>query len=247
MTRSRSTISRHPSSQTLRGVPDPETFDLHPDGRHLDASNEDYALVSVIDIETGTTVAEYETGEEPEGVLLTADGKSVSHSGNGQPRRRDRHHQGRDDQGYRGRHQAAAHGLTRDGKELWVSAESSGHRHYQSGLADHVGKVEFLPKGMRREQVTPVDVLITKDGATADAALGRANHVAVVDVKYRKVLDYLLVGKRPWGLKLNSDELSLYVANGLSDDVTIIKTASNRSLISVATGQVPYGMLVDDE
>lgn len=100
---------------------------------------------------------------------------------------------------------------------------------------------------MRREQVTPVDVLITKDGATAYVALGRANHVAVVDVKSRTVLNYLLVGKRPWGLQLNRDESLLYVANGLSDDVTIIETASNRSLISVATGQVPYGILIDDE
>jgi YVTN family beta-propeller protein len=110
-----------------------------------------------------------------------------------------------------------------------------------------LGKVEFLPKGLRPEQVTPVDVLITKDGTKAYVALGRANHVAVIDVKSRTVLDYLLVGKRPWGLKLNKDESLLYVANGLSDDVTIIETASSRSLISVPVGQVPYGMLIDDE
>ena len=39
----------------------------------------------------------------------------------------------------------------------------------------------------------------------------------------------------------------LYVANGLSDDITIIDTATGTSLISVAVGQVPYGMLIDDE
>ena len=242
-------IAARKFTKRFRGIPDPETFDLHPDGRHLYVSNEDDALVSVIDIETGTTVAVYETGEEPEGVLITPDGKlafatseaaslvHVMDTAKGEvikdiivstrPRRM---------------------ALTPDGKELWVSAELSGVVDIiDVASLTTLGNVAFLPKGMRREQVTPVDVLITKDGAIAYVALGRANHVAVVDVKSRTVLDYLLVGKRPWGLKLNKVESLLYVANGLSDDVTIIETASNRSLVSVATGQVPYGILIDDE
>ena len=234
-------IAARKFTKRFRGIPDPETFDLHPDGRHLYVSNEDDALVSVIDIETGTTVAVYETGEEPEGVLITPDGKlafatseaaslvHVMDTAKGEvikdiivstrPRRM---------------------ALTPHGKELWVSAELSEVVDIiDVASLTTLGNVAFLPKGMRREQVTPVDVLITKDGAIAYVALGRANHVAVVDVKSRTVLDYLLVGKRPWGLKLNKVKSLLYVANGLSDDVTIIETASNRSLVSVATGQVP--------
>ena len=110
-----------------------------------------------------------------------------------------------------------------------------------------IADIEFLPTGFRREQVTPVDVLITKDGRTAYVALGRANHVAVVDVKSRKVLDYILVGKRPWGLALTKDEDILYVANGLSDDITIIETGSRKTIKSVPVGMVPYGILIDDE
>ena len=82
---------------------------------------------------------------------------------------------------------------------------------------------------MRKEEVTPVALLITRDGATAFVALGRANHVAVVDVASRKVELYILVGKRPWGLALSGDEKTLYVANGLSDDVTIIDASLVRS------------------
>ncbi|HUE44681.1 MAG TPA: hypothetical protein VMO81_00360, partial [Aestuariivirgaceae bacterium] len=62
----------------------------------------------------------------------------------------------------------------------------------------------------------------------------------------RAVLDYILVGRRPWGLRLTADEKKLYVANGLSDDITIIDTASNAPLISVPVGQVPYAILIDD-
>ena len=65
-------------------------------------------------------------------------------------------------------------------------------------------------------------VLITRDGSRAYVALGRANHVAVVDVPERKVIDYVLVGKRAWGLALTHDESKLYVANGLSDDITVV-------------------------
>ena len=46
-----------------------------------------------------------------------------------------------------------------------------------------IDDIAFLPTGFRKEQVTPVDLLITKDGERAYVALGRANHVAVVDVK----------------------------------------------------------------
>ena len=110
-----------------------------------------------------------------------------------------------------------------------------------------IADVEFRPTGFRREQITPVDVLITKDGRLAYVALGRANHVAIVDVKTRKVLDYLLVGKRPWGLALTKNEKLLYVANGLSDDITIIETKSRKAIKSVPVGMVPYGILIDDE
>jgi YVTN family beta-propeller protein len=108
------------------------------------------------------------------------------------------------------------------------------------------GHVAFLPKGFRPEEVTPVDVRITRDGRRAFVALGRANHVAVVDVAGRKVQDYILVGHRPWGLALTSDERLLYVANGLSDDITIIDAERLKVVTSVPVGQVPYGFLIDD-
>ncbi len=109
-----------------------------------------------------------------------------------------------------------------------------------------IDDIAFLPTGFRKEQVTPVDVLITRDGSKAYVALGRANHVAIVDVASRKVVDYLLVGKRAWGLALTHDENTLFVANGLSDDISIIDLQAMRVIKSVPVGRVPYGILVDD-
>jgi len=193
-------------------------------------------------------VAEYETGEEPEGVLITPDGKRVfvaSEAANlvhvidvetqqvikdvlvdTRPRR---------------------FALTPDGRELWVSAELAGIVDIiDTGTLQIVDDITFLPTGFRREEVTPVDLLITRDGTRAYVALGRANHVAVVDVAKRKVLDYILVGKRAWGLALTNDEKKLYVANGLSDDISIIDTERLVVITSVPVDMVPYGILIDD-
>lgn len=235
-------------ARRITNVAAPETFDLHPDGRHLYVSNEEDAQATVFDLETGEQVAAYDTGEEPEGVLATPDGRFVfvaSEAANlvhvidtakqevvkdivtdTRPRR---------------------FALTPDGKELWVSAEVAGVVNViDMSTLEVKTTIEFLPKGMRREMVTPVDLLITRDGKRAYVALGRANHVAVVDVASKRVTDYVLVGRRPWGLRLTRDEKLLYVANGLSDDITVIDTASLKALRSVPVGEVPYGLLIDD-
>ncbi len=77
-------------------------------------------------------------------------------------------------------------------------------------------------------------------------ALGRANHVAVVEVASRKIEKYILVGSRPWGLTLTRDESRLTMTNGLSDDISIIDTKALAVIKSVPVGRVPYGILIDD-
>ena len=70
-----------------------------------------------------------------------------------------------------------------DRKELWVTAELAGEVTIIDRAAFKVlGKVEFLPPGMRKSDVTPVGLAMTKDGKTAYVTLGHAAHVAVVDV-----------------------------------------------------------------
>ena len=231
-----------------RDIAAPETFDLHPDGRHLYISNEDDSEMSVLDLAAGQIVARYPTGPEPEGIQITKDGRlafvasevaNLVHVINVEQQK----HIKDIPVGTRPRRFA----LTPDNKELWVSVELSG----QVEIIDvetlaPKGKVEFQRRAIRRELFTPVDLLITSDGSKAYVALGRANHVAVINVKNREVMDYIVVGKRPWGLRLNADETRLWVANGLSDDVSIVDTRTSKVLLSVPVGQVPYGILIDD-
>ena len=75
-------------------------------------------------------------------------------------------------------------------------------------------------------------------------ALGRANHVAFVDVASRQVTHQVLVGKRAWNVALDAAEQRLLVVNGLSDDVTIVDVAAAKALKSVPVGRVPYMALI---
>ena len=76
--------------------------------------------------------------------------------------------------------------------------------------------------------------------------LGRANHVAYVDVATREITDYVLVGSRAWNATLTADEKILFVANGLSDDVTVVDVAAKKGLVSIPTGRIPYQVLLDE-
>ena len=136
---------------------------------------------------------------------------------------------------------------TPDGAGIWVSCEIAGVVEFiDPRTLTITGKLEFAPHGVRKSEVMPVDIAITRDGKTAWVALGRANRVAEVDVPTHTVRGYVLVGSRPWGLRLTSDEKLLYVTNGLSDDVTVIDTAEREPIRSVPVGRVPYGVLIDD-
>lgn len=189
-----------------------------------------------------------EVGEEPEGILVSPDGKTAyvtSEVANtvhvidtaskeikanivvgNRPRR---------------------FALTPDHKELWVSNELSGSVSIIDPATNKVTETfSFLPPGFRAEDVTPVGITLSKDGKTAVVALGRANHVAFVDVVSRKVTDYVLVGKRAWNTTLNKDDSLLFVINGLSDDMSVIDVPSRKVLKSVPIARVPHTVLVDD-
>ena len=105
-------------------------------------------------------------------------------------------------------------------------------------------KIPFTVKGMRATDITPVGMAISPDGKSMWVGLGRANHVAEVDVATKAVKNQILVGKRAWGLGFTPDGKTLFVANGLSDDMTLIDTASGKALKTVPAGRVPHTILV---
>jgi PQQ-dependent catabolism-associated beta-propeller protein len=225
---------------------DPEMFDLSPDGRMLYVSNEEDSALTAFDLASRRKAFEVKVGGEPEGVKVSADGRLVYVTS--------------EVESLVHVIDAGTHQLVKNisvgkrprrfllaGGELWVSNELDGSVSIIR-TSDHTvqATVRFLPQGMRREDVTPVGMALSPDGKTAYVGLGRANHVAVVDVPTREVKGYVLVGKRAWGLGLSRDGQRLYVANGLSDDLTIVDTSRMKATRTIRVGRVPHSVVVDD-
>ncbi len=167
-------------------IDDPETFDLDKKGERLFISNEDAGELSIYDLATKKLLKSIKVGLEPEGVLLNADDSKVyvASEGSNLVSVIDTGSDKRTDIGTDTRPRRFA--MTPDGKELWVSTELAGRVDVIDVATNKVtGHIDFLPPGMRKQDVSPVALVIDKSGATAFVTLGRANHVGVVDVKSR--------------------------------------------------------------
>lgn len=233
----------------IEEIEDPEAFDVSSDGKQMYISLEDDGALGIMDLESKEMIAEVEVGEEPEGVLTHPNGKTVfvtSEVANmvhvidvekkesiadivvgKRPRR---------------------FALTPDNKTLWVTNELDASVSFIDLESNKVtGSMKFEPKGFRAESITPVGIAITQDGSTAYVGMGRANHVAVIDVAKQEVIDYILVGERAWNVTFNKDESLLFVVNGLSDDVSVIDTKKGKVIKSFPVGRVPYMALIDDQ
>lgn len=228
--------------------PSPEVFTFSPDRTKIYVSNEEDSTLEIIDISTGTVEQRIPTGAEPEGVINAPDGSAIYVTSEvadmvhivdpatarvtkniivgTRPRR---------------------FIVIPDVAELWVSDELSSEVHVID-TADYTIKevLSFLPPGFRPEDVTPVGMAITADGGRIFVSLGRANHIAVIDAATRRVEAYILVGSRAWSVALSHDENTAYVANGLSDDITVIDLGSLAAVESIPVGRTPHTILVDD-
>ena len=237
------------SGKSLRRLPlgkEPEAFDISPDGKTIYVSNEDEGEASFVDSTSGKTLHNVKVGKEPEGVKVSADGKtlyvtsevaSMVHVIDTATAKVVKNVK----VGKRPRRMA----ITPDGKELWVTNELDASVSIVS-TADHsvIGTIKFEVKGARSADITPVGIQMTRDGKRAFVALGRANHVAFIDVASRKVTNQVLVGKRAWNVMLDKAEAKLLVVNGLSDDITVVDVAAAKALKSIPVGRVPYGVVI---
>ena len=64
----------------------------------------------------------------------------------------------------------------------------------------------------------------------------------MVDGATHEVLKYLLVGQRVWHGDFTPDEKYLVVANGVSNDVSVIDVAQQKVIKSIQVGELPWGV-----
>jgi PQQ-dependent catabolism-associated beta-propeller protein len=135
--------------------------------------------------------------------------------------------------------------FTPDGKELWVSSEVGGTISVIDPKTWKVTKkITFEVPGVRPEQLQPVGMDFARNGDIVFVALGPSNRVAVIDTKTKEVLQYILVGQRPWHGEVSPDGKKYYVANGLTNDLTVIDVDSLKAEKSVPVGRLPWGVAI---
>lgn len=224
----------------------PEIFGLSPDGKVVYATIEDDSIMGAYDLQSKKKLFEVKVGGEPEGILVMPDGKhayvtseaaNVVHYIDLTTRKIVKNIR----VGTRPRRFV----LTPDGKELWVSNELSANVSIVSTDDQKVKHtIKFKIKGIRDNDITPVGMTLGADGKSVWVGLGKANHVAELDVATREVRKTVLVGKRAWGLAPHPDGKTLYVTNGMSDDMTLVDVVGGKAIRTVPVGRVPHSVLV---
>lgn len=226
----------------------PEIFDFKRDQSVVFVSIEEENVMAAYDMKTGKRQFSVPAAGEPEGIYVTPDDKIAyvtSEVGNlvhvidlntrkvlkdlkvgKRPRR---------------------FTPTADEKEVWVSNELSNSVSVIDTTTHTVkDTIVFKVKGVKDGDVQPVGMVLSKDGTTMWVALGHARHVAQVDVVTRQVKQLVLAGKRAWNVDLSPDGNTLYVVNGLSDDMTVVDVsgATAKAVRTVPAGRVPHTALV---
>ena len=121
---------------------------------------------------------------------------------------------------------------------MWGNSSASALAARFARLVEQLGGDTAAAKAMGQQR----DLL----AAVATALAAGPIDLLVCDYKGGQVRGYVLVGKRAWGLALSRNGSRLYVANGLSDDLTIVDTAAMKALKTVKAGRSPHSVVVDD-
>lgn len=233
--------------KTLDSGPDPESFDISPDGKMLYASNEDAATLTVLDLESGKILAKVKVEEEPEGVQVSPDGAEVyvtCEGGSSVFAIDTKTHKvlGRMKTAERPRGIA----FSADGKVAYVSAENgsavavidTAARKVTHTIA--IAKTDAMPVPPK-----PMGVVLTPDGKELLVALGRAKAIAGIDTATHAVTRTLEdVGTRIWGISLSKDGKKLYTANGSSGDISVVDIATGKIDRKISVGGSPWGFAV---
>jgi YVTN family beta-propeller protein len=218
---------------------DPEEFAVSRDGRKLYIANEDVATLSVLDIESERIEHLVHVKPEPEGVALAPDGRHVyvtCETGGEVFVIDTQTHKSVAEISIGGRPRTVA--FTADGATAFIPSETLGVVSVVDIAAHKVVRKIELPEKSR-----PMGTVVTRAGELW-VSTGRAGKVCLVDPQQGKVLASIGVGPRPWGLTLSRDERLLYVANGPSNDVSIVDVVDRLELGRVKAGESPWSVAV---
>jgi YVTN family beta-propeller protein len=223
----------------IRGVSDPETVAVSPDGAKLYVASEDTGRLIVLDAEGGGVRAAIPVGGEPEGVAVSPDGALVYATSE-------------EDQvvtvvdvatlrarasiavGERPRNAV----FTADSRRAFVPGENDGTITAIDVRANRPSKAARLRGGNMR----PMGLALSGDGRSLFVTTGRGLQLVRLDAATLRETGRVEVGERPWGIALSPDGRFLFTANGPSNDVAMVDAASLRVIARFPVGERPWGV-----
>ena len=139
--------------------------------------------------------------------------------------------------------------VTKDGRTVVVVSEETSMAHFIDTRTWQVVANVLVDTRPRVAVYTPDQRYLwvsSEVGGTVSVIDPKSHQIAhVINFDIPGVdKQYILVGQRPWQLTFSPDRSKLYVANGLTNDVTIIDVASLKALKSVPVGRLPWGIAV---
>ena len=225
----------------LRGPSDPEQTAVSRDGERLYIANEDTGKATVLEIDSGQTVAELTVGGEPEGVTISNSGRFVYVTSE-----EDNQVSVIDTDTNRLVKQFAVGARPRDSafspddSKAYVTAENGGTVSVVN-VATH-SVIDTIK--LTGQNVRPMGAVVSPDGQRLYVTTGRGGTVISIDTATNKPTGSVAVGTRPWGLAIAPDGSRLYTANGPSNDVAVVDTATLSVIARVPAGRSPWGVAI---
>jgi YVTN family beta-propeller protein len=227
--------------RVLRGVPDPETIAVSPDGRSLYVASEDSGRLFEFDARSGAVRGSLAVGGEPEGTAASPDGRLVYATSEEDGvvavvETATRRLRARIPVGARPRSAV----FSADGRRAFVPGEGDATVTAIDVAADRAAGVTRLGgPGIR-----PMGVALGRDGRALFLTTGRGRQLVRLDPASLRITGRVEVGARPWGLALSGDGRFVFTANGPSNDVAMVDAASLRVVARFRAGQRPWGVAV---
>ena len=70
--------------------------------------------------------------------------------------------------------------------------------------------------------------------------------MAVLDAETLDLQATIPVGRRVWGMAFSRDGKTLYVTNGLDNNLSVIDVDARKEIKKIPTGDMPWGVVFDD-
>jgi YVTN family beta-propeller protein len=223
--------------RVIKGISDPETVAISPDGARLFVASEDTGQLIVIDANNGRVMAQLPVGGEPEGTGVSPDGRIAIATSE------------------------ADHSATIiDAAALRVLGRVEvgerprnilflGGRAFIPGEGD-ASLTAIDPQAARAldrtiiagDNVRPMGIVAA--GGSIFLTTGRGGELVRLDPHNLSVTGRVRVGARPWGVAASPDGRLLFTANGPSNDVAMVDAATLQVVARFPAGDRPWGVVM---